>query len=260
MWPCSSSFVAGVDSRCVVLVGLFELRSRPPVVPPPGSQGAAPSQVDMVSSRDTSRSGQSGCVRIMLFWPARAHPSSPFCGSAQVAPHARSRACLLLPTSRVHVWPRVRRRFLPTLCLVILRHGLQRFGFCSSCFLSPACKLGAGSSLGQAWYGTRDRQCSPYFMRIDSRGFDCVRVSIHGRASKPKRVWVFMVLTPSTPTGSHARRQPHNENASRSRHRPYLLKCMRPNVLKITQAFRAGLRQRPPGRIQNWATCQQPPL
>ncbi len=37
-------------------------------------------------------------------------------------------------------------------------------------------------------------------MRIDSHGFGCVHVSIHGRASKPKRVWVFMVLTPSTPT------------------------------------------------------------
>src|SRR5712691_7720853 len=37
-------------------------------------------------------------------------------------------------------------------------------------------------------------------MRLDSHGFGCVHVSIHGRASKPKRVWVFMVLTPSTPT------------------------------------------------------------
>jgi len=29
-------------------------------------------------------------------------------------------------------------------------------------------------------------------MLIDSRGFDCVCVSIHGRASKHKRVWAFM--------------------------------------------------------------------
>jgi Transcription-silencing protein, cryptic loci regulator Clr2 len=36
----------------------------------------------------------------------------------------------------------------------------QRFRLCSGCFLSSACKLDAGGSLGQAWYGTRDQQCS----------------------------------------------------------------------------------------------------
>jgi len=193
------------------------------------------------------------CVCIMLFWPTCAHPSAVV---PQVAPHACSHTCLLLATSHVHVWPCMWQCFLPTLCLVILHHRLQCFGFCSSCFLSPACKLNAGSSLGQAWYGTCDRQCSPYFMCIDSCGFNCVHVSIHGHTSKPKRVWVFMVLTPSTPTGSHVWHQPHNENASRSRHWPYLLRCMQLNVLKITQAFQAGLHQWPLGRIQNWATCQ----
>src|SRR6266581_1917139 len=93
MRPCSSSFVAGVDSRCVVLVGLFELRSRPPVVPPPGSQGAAPSQVDMVSSRDTSRSGQSGSCSHYAFL---ARSCSPFCGSA---PGGASCSFSCLPSS-----------------------------------------------------------------------------------------------------------------------------------------------------------------
>jgi len=94
MWPCSPSFVAGVDSRCIVLVGLFELRSCPPVVPPPGSQGAAPSQVDMVSSCDTSRSGQSDSCSHYAFILARS--CSPFCGSA---PGGASCSCSRLPSS-----------------------------------------------------------------------------------------------------------------------------------------------------------------
>ena len=36
--------------------------------------------------------------------------------------------------------------------------GPQRLGLCSGCFLSPACKLDAGGSLGQAWYGAH---CGP---------------------------------------------------------------------------------------------------
>jgi len=52
--------------------------------------------------------------------------------------------------------------------------------------------------------------------------------------------------------GPHGGRRPHNGNASGSIHQPYyLLRCMRPNIPKITQTFQAGLRQRPPGRIQH---------
>ena len=47
----------------VALTGPFELTIRSPVVPRPGFQVCTPSQVDTVSSRDTSHSdsGQSGC-------------------------------------------------------------------------------------------------------------------------------------------------------------------------------------------------------
>jgi len=61
--------------------------------------------------------------------------------------------------------------YLPTPCLAILCRGLQRFGFCGSCFLSPACKLDASGSLGRAWYGTPTgsappRSCSGHAHRL----------------------------------------------------------------------------------------------
>ena len=82
------------------------------------------------------------------------------------------------------------RCFLSTPCLAI-RPGFQCLGLCGDGSLSPACKLDAGGLLGQGRCSAHDRR-SPSFVRIYFCAFDRVCVSVHGRASKPERVCVFM--------------------------------------------------------------------
>jgi len=113
---------------------------------PPGSQGAAPSQVNRVPSCGTSHGSQSGSHSYFVLvlacscshiYGSASGLQSPFCSSA---PGGAS--CPHLPSSGSLSFPHLA---LP----------------CGSCFLSPTCKLDAGGSLGQAWYGTCDWQCSP---------------------------------------------------------------------------------------------------
>src|SRR5712691_6523377 len=104
MQPCPPA-----ASFLLASTGLFELRICSPVVPLPGSQGAAPSQVDTVSSHDTPRSGQSGCfhpgpLALTHSWQRLWFALALLRQCPRVAP--RARACLRLAPSRVRVWPR----------------------------------------------------------------------------------------------------------------------------------------------------------
>src|SRR5712691_7455885 len=75
-----SCLVSGIDSPCIVLVGFnrpFRFEDLLPSAPPPGSQGAAPSQVDRVSSCDTSRDGQLGSFPAHVAMPCLAIRPGP---------------------------------------------------------------------------------------------------------------------------------------------------------------------------------------
>src|SRR6266705_4239291 len=89
MRPCSPA-----ASFLLASTGLF-VDDLLPSWPPPGYQGAAPSQMDTVSLRDDFSQRP---IRLFSFWPARPSVAVP-----QVVP--RARVCLLLAASRVRIWP-----------------------------------------------------------------------------------------------------------------------------------------------------------
>jgi len=68
---------------------------------------------------------------------------------------------------------------------------LQRLDLCSGDALSRASGFDAGGALGGDRCGAQ-ASGPAVLIRIDACEFDCVCVSVHGRASKPERVWVFM--------------------------------------------------------------------
>src|SRR5712691_3934883 len=65
--------------------------------------------------------------------------------------------------------------FSPVPCLTICS-GLQRLGFCSSDFLSPASDLDATSTLGQGRYNACRQWCPFSFARVNTRGFGFLRI------------------------------------------------------------------------------------
>src|SRR5712691_824578 len=82
MWSYFSCLVSGIDSPHVILVGFnwpFQIEDSLPSAPPPGSQGSAPSQVDRVFSRYTSRGGQSGSFPTHVATPCLAIRPGPQC-------------------------------------------------------------------------------------------------------------------------------------------------------------------------------------
>src|SRR6266581_2728558 len=133
MRPCSPA-----ASFLLASTGLF-VDDLLPSWPPPGYQGAAPSQMDTVSLRDDFSQRPIG---LFSFWPALLWQCPRW---SLVLAFAFSWQPLVSASGLA-----LQRCFLHMPCLAILCRGLQCFGFCSSCFLSPACKLDAGGSLGQA--------------------------------------------------------------------------------------------------------------
>ena len=139
-----------IDSPHVVLVGLnrpFQIEDSPPQRPPLlDTKGllSAPSRVDRVSLCDTSCGGQSGSrFHFFITLAARAAvPCSPGWRRQRLW-FALARLASPCGSDSTHA-------AMP--CLAVCP-GPQRLGLCSSCVLSPACKLDAGGSLGQ--------QCSP---------------------------------------------------------------------------------------------------
>ena len=163
----------------------------------------------------------------------------PSAAVPQVVPHART--CLLLAASRFHIWP----------CLVAAAFSAP---LASSMLAVPLARPSIAPPTGNA--PPSSCASTPTDSAASTSVFTAVLASPRGSGSS------WSSLRARLPgAGPHGGRRPHNGNASGSIHQPYyLLRCMRPNIPKITQTFRAGLRQRPPGRIRHRATRQQSPL
>lgn len=101
------------------------------------------------------------------FWPARARKfvaaplvcARPSVVVPQVAHRAHS--CLFRAASRVHAWPRVSALFpAHALPFHTTPQSSNASDFAAVAFSAPLARLMLAGSLGEAWYDTRDRQCS----------------------------------------------------------------------------------------------------
>jgi len=174
----------------------------------------------------TSRSGQSGCF----------HSGLPFCGSA---PGGAS--CSRLPSPGRFSCPRLALPCSGVSCtcpaLPYYAVGSNASGFAAAAFSAPlACSmlvvpLARPPPTGNA--PPSSCASTPTDLAASTSVFTAVLASPRGSGSS------WSSLQARLPgAGPHGGHRPHNGNASGSIHQPYyLLRCMRPNVPKITQTF-----------------------